>query len=128
MRRGIRALTLTALGALVAGLTQVAVTAPAAQAAASPDDYCGGQCGDILPPGENGNATLADILAHKVFGTRPPHTADQLDKYANLASGYPGLTDGQLGNFYNNSSFGVPLTQIERIDRPRSDVMVVRDR
>ena len=65
MRRGIRALTLTALGALVAGLTQVAVTAPAAQAAAAPDDYCGGQCNDILPPGENGNATLADILAQQ---------------------------------------------------------------
>ncbi|HUR09666.1 MAG TPA: hypothetical protein VM347_44510, partial [Nonomuraea sp.] len=61
MRRGIRALTLAAVGGLVAGLTQVAVPAPA-QAALAPNDYCGGQCSDILPPGENGNASLADIL------------------------------------------------------------------
>src|SRR5256714_3738521 len=91
-------------------------------------DYCQGQCNDILPPGENGNATLADILAHKVFGTRPAHAADQLDRYANLLNGYLGLTEGQLGQFYNDSSFGVPLTQIERIDRPRSDVTILRDR
>ena len=91
-------------------------------------DYCQGQCNDILPPGENGNATLADILAHRLFGTRPAHSGDQLDKYANLLNGYLGLTDGQLGQFYNDSSFGVPLTQIERIDRPRSDVTILRDR
>jgi acyl-homoserine lactone acylase PvdQ len=91
-------------------------------------DYCHGQCNDILPPGENGNATLADILAHKAFGTRPAHSADQLDRYANLLGGYLGLTEGQLGQFYNDSSFGVPLTQIERIDRPRSDVTILRDR
>src|SRR5256714_671625 len=91
-------------------------------------DYCQGQCNDILPPGENGNATLADILAHKVFGTRPAHAADQLDRYANLLNGYLGLTEGQLGQFYNDSPYGVPLTQIERIDRPRSDVTILRDR
>jgi acyl-homoserine lactone acylase PvdQ len=91
-------------------------------------DYCQGQCNDILPPGENGNATLADILAHKVFGTRPAHSGDQLGKYANLVNSYTGLTDSQLGSFYNDSSFGVPLTQIERIDKPRSDVTIVRDR
>ena len=91
-------------------------------------DFCQGQCNDILPPGENGNATLADILAHKVFGTRPAHSADQLPKYANLVNSYAGLTDSQLGSFYNDSSCGVPLSQVERIDKPRSDVMIVRDR
>src|SRR5437763_974063 len=91
-------------------------------------DFCQGQCNDILPPGENGNATLADILAHKVFGTRPAHSADQLPKYANLVNSYAGLTDSQLGSFYNDSSFGVLLSQVERIDKPRSDVMIVRDR
>ncbi len=57
----------------------------AAHAADPTTDYCAGQCSDILPPGENGNATLADILANKAFGTRPAHTMDQLGPYADLA-------------------------------------------
>ncbi|MEV6619755.1 penicillin acylase family protein [Amycolatopsis sp. NPDC051106] len=128
MRRGIRALTLTALGALVAGLTQVAVTAPAAQAAASPDDYCGGQCSDILPPGEQGSATLAEILAHKVLGTRPDHAADQLGKYASLAGGYKSLTTSTISQYFNDASFGVAPDQVASTTKPRSDVTIVRDK
>ena len=102
---------------------------PAAPAAAAvTGDYCGGQCNDILPPGQNGNATLVDILAHKAFGTRPAHSADQLDKYANLIYNYAGLTDAQIGSFYNSAAFGVPAGQVERTQRPRSDVTIVRDR
>jgi len=104
-----------------------AVAAPV-QAAAAADDYCGGQCNDILPPGENGNATLAEILAHQVLGTRPAHSADQLDKYANLIYNYAGLTDAQLSSYYNSAAFGVPVGQVERTERPRSDVTIVRDR
>ena len=116
-------------GAAVVFAAGVVVGLPGSAGAVGPGtDYCQGQCNDILPPGENGNATLADILAHKVFGTRPAHSADQLPKYANLVNSYTGLTDSQLGSFYNDSSFGVPLSQVERIDKPRSDVMIVRDR
>ena len=32
------------------------------------NDHCGGQCSDILPPGQNGNATLAQILLNQAFG------------------------------------------------------------
>ncbi|UOZ09058.1 penicillin acylase family protein [Amycolatopsis sp. WQ 127309] len=128
MRRGIRTLTLTALAGLVAGLTQVAVTAPAAEAAAAPNDYCGGQCSDILPPGENGNATLADILAHKVLGTRPAHAADQLGKYSSLAGGYQTLTTGTINQYFNDSSFGVAADQVASTTQPRSDVTIVRDK
>ncbi len=102
--------------------------AEAATGYSATTDFCLGQCNDILPPGENGNATLADILVHKLFGTRPPHSADQLDRYANLLGAYTGLTDSQLGQFYNDASLGVPLLQVERIEHPRSDVSVVRDR
>jgi hypothetical protein len=91
------------------------------------NDYCLEQCGDILPPGENGNATLADILAHQTLGTRPAHSADQIDKYANLVYNYAGLTDEQIGTYFNNSSFGVPSGQVERTYSPRSDVTIVRD-
>src|SRR2546423_12126399 len=85
-RLPIRLTTLAAVGAVIIaagsipGSSAGAATPPAATAAAS-DDYCLGQCGDILPPGQNGNATLADILAHKTLGTPPAHAADQLDQY-----------------------------------------------
>ncbi|MDH6131855.1 acyl-homoserine lactone acylase PvdQ [Kitasatospora sp. MAA4] len=91
-------------------------------------DYCGGQCDDILPPGENGNATLADILGNKIFGTSPAHTNDQLGPYANLAAAYPGLTDSQLGSFFNDASFGVQPSQVASSISPRPDVTIVRDK
>jgi acyl-homoserine lactone acylase PvdQ len=100
--------------------------APLAQLAAN--DYCLDQCNDVVPPGENGNATLVDILGNQTIGTRPAHSADQLDKYANLVYNYAGLTDEQIGQFYNDSSFGVPAGQVERTERPRPDVTILRDR
>nr|BFE62090.1 penicillin acylase family protein [Dactylosporangium thailandense] len=103
-------------------------TAPAEAAVLAPNDYCLGQCNDILPPGQNGNATLADILAHKALGFRPAHSADQLGPYANLVSAYTGLTDEQISNFYNDASFGVPAGQVDRSYSPRSDVTIVRDK
>src|SRR5512142_1494868 len=128
------------LGAVAAAAVVVVAPAPAAaapppagagvpaRAAAAPSDRCGGQCGDILPPGENGNATLVDILGNRVLGTTPPHARDQLDRYAALAPGYQGLTDAQLGRYFDDASFGVPADQVERTERPRADVTVVRDR
>jgi acyl-homoserine lactone acylase PvdQ len=119
----------TAAALLALGATLVAPLPLAAQAAdSSGGDYCAGQCSDILPPGENGNATLADILANKVLGTRPAHTSDQLGPYASLADGYPALTDATLGNFFNNSSFGVPAGQVASVTSPRSDVTITRDK
>nr|WP_035806989.1 penicillin acylase family protein [Kitasatospora mediocidica] len=107
-----------------------AVTSASAVAATphTAADYCGGQCDDILPPGENGNATLADILGNKIFGTSPAHTNDQLGPYANLAAAYPGLTDSQLGSFFNDASFGVQPSQVASSISPRPDVTIVRDK
>ncbi|PRX97173.1 penicillin acylase family protein [Allonocardiopsis opalescens] len=107
----------------------------AAPAAAEPPapvqaavDYCGDQCADILPPGQNGNATLVDILAHQVFGTMPRHAGDQMVPYDRLLHSYTGLTDAQLDDFFNDASFGVPAGQVESRVRPRADVEIVRDR
>ncbi|WP_433268073.1 penicillin acylase family protein [Actinosynnema sp. CS-041913] len=127
MRRAARSL------AVVAFLATAAVTVPAAEAAPrttafTPDDHCLGQCHDLLPPGQNGNATLAEILAHKALGTRPAHSADQLGKYDALVSGHPGLTNDQLGAFFNDASFGVPADQVESTVKPRADVTIVRDK
>ena len=126
MRRGFR--ILTTMATLALGVAVAAVPASAATKALAANDYCAGQCNDIVPPGENGNATLAEILAHKVVGSRPAHAADQLGKYASLASGYRALTSDKISQFFNDSSFGVPAGQVESTTTPRSDVTITRDK
>jgi acyl-homoserine lactone acylase PvdQ len=122
-------MTATAALALVAAATQVPAVATAAAPAALPgNDYCASQCNDILPAGENGNATVADILANKVFGTRPAHADDQLPKYAALPTGFSTLTTDKISQFYNDSSFGVPADQVESTVKPRADVTITRDK
>ncbi|GAA2157034.1 penicillin acylase family protein [Kitasatospora kazusensis] len=130
MHRRIHALRLqaAALAAALLATTALAALPASATGRAAANDYCGGHCADILPPGENGNATLADILGNKVFGTRPAHTDDQLGPYAGLASAYPSLTDGQITGFFNDSSFGVPADQVASTSSPRPDVTIVRDK
>ncbi|HEX4704105.1 MAG TPA: penicillin acylase family protein, partial [Pseudonocardiaceae bacterium] len=116
--------------AAVSTVASLSISAPAT-AAGTPfavTDYCAGQCNDILPPGENGNATLADILANKLLGTRPAHTDDQLNTYGNLADGYQGLTNATIGQYFNDSSFGVPAGQVASSIQPRGDVTIVRDK
>ncbi|MEV5146994.1 penicillin acylase family protein [Streptomyces sp. NPDC052727] len=112
---------------LLSPLTQAAVAAADATAA---NDYCGGRCSDILPPGENGNATLAQILLNQAFGTQPAHAEDQLGPYADLATGYKGLTDATINTFFNDASFGVPADQVASTEKPagRGDVTIVRDK
>jgi acyl-homoserine lactone acylase PvdQ len=117
---------------LAVAVTVAVVALPAAPAAAAsayltPTDFCLGQCSDILPPGENGNATLADILLHQTLGTRPSHSADQLDPYANLIRNYAGLTEDKVNQFFNDASFGVPAGQVSSVEHPRSDVTITRD-
>ncbi|MEU9879838.1 penicillin acylase family protein [Streptomyces phaeochromogenes] len=121
--------------ALVAGLlsplSQTAAAQPAsAPAAAAANDYCGGRCSDILPAGQNGNATLAEIILNQAFGTQPAHADDQLAPYGNLASGYSGLTDAKINDFFRDASFGVPADQVESTLKPagRTDVTIVRDK
>ncbi|MFE0593471.1 penicillin acylase family protein [Micromonospora echinospora] len=92
------------------------------------NDYCLGECGDIVPPGQNGNATLVEILAHQTLGTMPRHSGDQLGRYADLVYGYAGLRADQIGSFFTDASFGVPPSQVERSYSPRADVRIVRDR
>ncbi|MEU2429759.1 penicillin acylase family protein [Streptomyces sp. NPDC007861] len=126
----------TACAALVLGTALLApLPQGAAAATAGPDpapDHCLNQglsqCADILPPGQTGNATLADILLHQVLGTRPAHSSDQLARYESLVGGYGGLTDARLTDFFNDASFGVPADQVESVATPRPDVTITRDR
>ncbi|MFF1812950.1 penicillin acylase family protein [Streptomyces sp. NPDC058251] len=118
---------------LIAGLLSplsraAAADTSAASSSAAANDYCGGQCSDILPPGENGNATLAQVLLNQAFGTQPDHAEDQLAPYGNLASGYSTLTDAKINDFFNDASFGVASDQVASTTKPRSDVTIVRDK
>lgn len=125
--------------ALVAGLlSPLSPAAPAAAAdtdadavkAAAVTDHCGGQCSDILPPGQNGNATLAQILLNQGFGSMPENASNQLGPYNNLATGYPGLTNSTINTFFNDASFGVASDQVASTLNPagRTDVTIVRDK
>ncbi|MER7168801.1 penicillin acylase family protein [Micromonospora sp. NPDC000207] len=127
----------TAAGAAqttAAAVTRAARVAPAAASPINPgngfaaNDHCLGECSEILPPGQNGNATLVDILGNQTLGTLPRHSADQLGTYADLVYGYAGLREDQIGTFFHDATFGVAPNQIERDYSPRSDVRIIRDR
>src|SRR5262245_28286999 len=129
MSRGRTLTRLVPAVALVAAATWVAQPAAAApDISLAPNDFCLGQCDDIMPPGQNGNATFAELLAFQLFGIRPAHSSDTEATYENLVWNYQGLTDAQISNFYNDSSFGVPAKAVESRIRPRSDVTITRDR
>lgn len=124
-----RAATVAAVLALGTSLLASAPHAGAAEPDPAPVvDYCQGQCDDILPPGENGNATLVEILGNKAFGTHPAHSDDQLDRYDGLVAGHTGLTDQKLNDFFNDASFGVAKDQVESVTSPRDDVTITRDK
>ncbi|MER7076785.1 Acyl-homoserine lactone (AHL) acylase PvdQ [Saccharopolyspora kobensis] len=120
----------TAALAATAAIASLLIAPPAA-AEPLPEpapDYCREQCHDILPPGQNGNATFAELVAHMLLGTRPKHSDDQLARYDALVDGYPRLTTGTIGEFFNDNSFGVRPDDVERTYRPREDVTIVRDK
>ena len=120
------------VAALSAGIAFATLLSPAPAVAApepAPDaDYCAGQCHDVLPPGQSGNATLADLAGHMLLGTMPPHSDDQLDRYAGLAHGYRQLNTATINEFFTDNSFGVAPDDVARTYRPRRDVTVVRDK
>ncbi|WP_329227097.1 penicillin acylase family protein [Streptomyces sp. NBC_01460] len=127
-----RTLGAATFAAVLALGTSLLASAPSA-GAAEPEplavtDHCRSQCADILPPGENGNATLVEILGNKAFGTHPAHSDDQLDRYNGLVAGHTGLTDQKLTDFFNDASFGVAADQTESVTKPREDVTITRDK
>lgn len=128
MRRTLRMRTVAAAALLALGTGLAVPVQQTAMAADTGTDYCQSQCNDILPPGENGNATLADILANQSLGTHPAHSDDQLGPYDSLSDHYGTLTDATLGDFFNDSSFGVPADQVASTESPRTDVTITRDK
>jgi acyl-homoserine lactone acylase PvdQ len=82
---------------------------------------------NVLPPGENGLANLAQIFAFRGSGVLPPHFADQQALYEDLVYAAPGLTDAQVPSFFKDATFGVPAGQVESTIEPRPGATIVRD-
>lgn len=129
MPPSLRRLRAGAAGAALVVTAAALTTLPAVPAAAEPQtDYCAPRgCLDILPPGQNGSATLVEILGHQVFGTRPAHSSSQLDMYDDLVHHYDGLTEEGLDEFFLDASPGVDPDDVEREYQPREDVTITRD-
>ena len=85
---------------------------------------------DILPAGENGLVTLAQLRRFERTGKRPANSQDELAPYASLVFGAKTLTDATLGRYYLDESFGIPRGQITATEHPSPSVPVViyRDR
>jgi acyl-homoserine lactone acylase PvdQ len=124
--RLLAAATAAALAATAATGAATATPRPHASALTVVDD-CAGRCYDILPPGENGNETLAQILLFKAFGTYPSNSDDQLGPYQSLVTAATGLTDAQISQFYNSSALGVPSAAVRSTESPETGVTIVFD-
>lgn len=141
MRPGRGLLTRRGRGTLVAVafISSLVVAVPATAAVPEPtyraNDY--GNMLNVLPPGNNGLFTLADVANHggpSGSGPRPAHSDDQYSLYQNLLYGYPGLQDSGLTNFYKDASFGVkpedidPAQTITLTYPGHGDVTIYRDK
>src|SRR5699024_2981769 len=124
LRAGASGMALAVAAATVGALPAT----PATAEPESPEDHCAPfGCHDILPPGQNGNATLVEILGHQAFGTRPQHSSSQLDMYDDLVHHYDNLTEDRLDEFFLDSTFGVDPDDVDREYQPREDVTITRD-
>ena len=127
-----RTFVVTTTGLLAVAALVTAAPAHAAPGAPSPayraNDYADGQAMSILPPGADGNATLAQGLAYEAnHDDHPPASQDQLAKYDALSYGYQGLSDATLGSYYDDESFGVKPSQVTKTVRPEPGVTVYYD-
>lgn len=103
---------------------------PVTAAQAAPQPYGANDAGgfrNVLPPGENGLASLAQILAFRGAGVLPPHFADQQALYENLLYVAPALTEAQIPTYFKDATFGVPASGVESTIEPRPGVTIERD-
>src|SRR3954451_8355167 len=114
----------------------LAPTGPGTQGYGAND---GGGFRNILPPGENGFANVAQLAAYEAScpptgntncpnASRPPHSSDQLGMYSDLVYAAPKLRAAETGKYYKDATFGVKSGDEERVYSPRADVTIVRDK
>src|SRR4051812_40124401 len=121
------------VAALAAAAVLSVVIAPAARAAVPIPPYGAGDESrggfrDVLPPGTNGLADLAQLGTFLTTGRRPAHNDDQLQMYGDLVRATPGLTSSTLDRYFKDSTFGVRPGDAASTISPRADVTIVRDK
>ena len=75
----------------------------------------------IVPPGQEGNVTAAELIS----GDFGPHYSDQLEMYASLIDD-DDVTEEELSKYFHPMQFG-PGADIEREYSPKEGVTVYRD-
>ena len=94
-------------------------------------DCSEGKLFNILPPGQTGTYSAADLAAAELGQGFPAHTRDQEPLYANLVGLAPNVTEGDIGSFYKDASFMTDVSQAERVETflaPHDGTVIVRDK
>jgi acyl-homoserine lactone acylase PvdQ len=105
----------------LAALTTLALAAPA-----HAQDLTGFR--SVLAQGQGTNATAADLAANQATDAVPPAFTNQLALYADLATDWPGLTEGAFDKYFKNTDLtaAAPTGQGVRVDVPRPGVTITR--
>jgi len=84
---------------------------------------------NILPPGQGRYMNAAELAVAQTTGVQPPHNTDQIDMYNDLVQAAPTLTANNLGSFFKDASFGVPIGHVEETYTPPTNpnVVILRD-
>jgi acyl-homoserine lactone acylase PvdQ len=94
-------------------------------------DCSEGKVFNVLPPGQTGTYSSADLAAAELGQGFPAHTRDQLPLYASLLNVAPTLTEADIGNYYKDASFTADLSQAERVETfpaPHDGTVILRDK
>ena len=140
----IRAVTAAVACCAIAATAASTIPAAASGAAAKPKlpsrayrahDYAHGQAMSILPPGENGLVTPAQLAGVRDLerpGRRTARTSSASTRTCSTATGTS--RTGQLGKYYDDESFGVRKKDVARTESPSDasypsgDVVIERDK
>jgi acyl-homoserine lactone acylase PvdQ len=143
IRRGPRIRVAAQLSFLACLMAVGGASAPSALAAGAPCVSKQGPVGDpfldcsegkvfnVLPPGQTGTYSSADLAAAELGQGFPAHTRDQLPLYANLVGLAPNVTEADIGRFYKDAGFMADLSQAERVESfpaPHDGTVIVRDK
>src|SRR5687767_10483185 len=110
---------LRATVATVAGVASLLLAAPAGGAVAPYGANDAGGFRNVLPPGQAGTDNALQLGLFLSTGTRPAHWDDQQRLYTGLVQASPGLTHGQIANYFKDATFGVRSGDVESTVSPR---------
>jgi acyl-homoserine lactone acylase PvdQ len=93
---------------------------------AGTDDF--GGFSNVLVAGQGETANAAEVANYLATGQAPATYTNQLAMYRDLVYAQPGLTAGQLGEYFKPAGFGVEPADVASTITPRPGVTIVRDR